>query len=78
MGKSVVVSMEVTTAKSSHNCRFNKKHRICMGDARLTIKEDGSPLNYCLPCARAFLTKGLERLSELQAQVDKRLTNNAK
>jgi hypothetical protein len=78
MGKSVVVSMEITTAKISHNCRFNKKHRIHKGDARLTIKEDGSPLNYCLPCARAFLTKGLERLSDLQAQVDKQVVKNAK
>lgn len=39
MGKSVVASMEITTARSSHNCRFNKTHRIHMGDARLTIKE---------------------------------------
>ena len=69
-GKSVLVSMDITVAGSSHNCQFNAAHRIRKGERRLTIKEDGSPLNYCLPCARAFLAKGLERLRELQAQVD--------
>lgn len=71
--KSVLVTMEITVAGSSHNCRFNDGHRIQKGVSRLTIKEDGSSLNYCLPCAKSFLAKGRERLEQLQAEVDKLL-----
>jgi len=78
MGKAVIASMEITTAKSSHNCRFNKKHRIRMGEARLTITEDGSALNYCLPCARKFLTVGLAGLRQLQTEVEQHLATPAK
>jgi hypothetical protein len=72
-GKSVVVSMEITIAGSSHNCRFNDAHRIKKGDSRLTIKEDRSKLNYCLLCAKKFLGNGLERLHEMEAEVDRLL-----
>lgn len=75
--KSVLVSMEVTVAGSSHNCRFNDGHRIHKGEWRLTIKEDGSSRHYCLSCARAFLAKGLERLRVLQTEVDEKLSSRA-
>jgi hypothetical protein len=57
-GKSVLVTMEVTVAGSSHNCRFNSEHRIKRGESRLTITEDRSKLNYCLPCAKKFWRRG--------------------
>lgn len=69
-GKSVVVSMEITVAERAHNCRFNDNHRISKGMSRLTIKEDRSELNYCLPCAKKFLAKGFARLTAVQAEVD--------
>lgn len=69
-GKSVLVSMEVTTAGKSHNCRFNKAHRIAKGKSRLTIKEDRAKLHYCLECARRFVLDGLSRLQEYQTQLD--------
>lgn len=65
-GKSVLVSMEITVAGSSHNCRFNESHRIRKGMHRLTIKEDRAQLNYCLSCAKAFFAHGLARLQELE------------
>jgi hypothetical protein len=71
--KSVVVSMEITIARSSHNCRFNDGHRIQKGVSRLTIKEDGSVLNYCLPCAKSFLATGISRLQQMQAEVERLL-----
>lgn len=74
-GKSVLVSMEITVAGSSHNCRFSDGHRIQKGMHRLTIKEDRAKLNYCLSCARAFLAQGLMRLRELESQVDQLLTS---
>lgn len=72
--KSVLVSMEITVAGSSHNCRFNDRHRIRKGMRRLTIKEDRARLNYCLNCAKSFLAQGLLRLHELQGDVDKLLS----
>lgn len=71
--KSVLASIEITIAGKSHNCRFNDGHRIQQGTSRLTITEDRSKLNYCLPCAKDFLAKGIERLQELQAEVDRLL-----
>ena len=75
--KSVLVSMEITVAGSSHNCRSNDGHRIKKGVKRLTIKEDGTPLHYCLPCARLFLKNGITRLQAMQRQVDSALAESA-
>jgi hypothetical protein len=73
MGKSTLQSMELTVAGASHNCRFNKSHRIPKGAKRLTIKEDRSRLHYCLVCARKFLVHDLERMKTLLAEVDSAL-----
>lgn len=68
--KSVVVSMEITTAGRAHDCRYNKSHRLEKGIRRLTIREDGEEHHYCLGCARGFLLQGIERLRALVAEVD--------
>jgi len=67
--RSLIVSMEITTAGKSHNCRHNSKHRISMGDRRLTINSDGDKHHYCLECARGFLAKDIENLRLLLAKV---------
>jgi hypothetical protein len=72
--KSVVVSMEITTAGRAHDCRYNKNHRLEKGMSRLTIKEDGDEHHYCLPCARTFLLQGAERLRTLLAEVERLLS----
>lgn len=69
--KSVLASMEITVAGSSHNCRFNDGHRIQKGMSRLTIKEDRTKLNYCLECAQLFLVQGSERLQQLRSEVER-------
>ena len=68
--KSLLVSMEITVAGKSHNCRFNDGHRIAMGDKRLTIKTDDGPHHYCLPCARTFLARDTERLRGLFSEIE--------
>jgi len=60
--KSLIVSMEITTAGRAHNCRYNKTHRFEKGDRRLTVKCDGEDHHYCLGCGKTFLVKSLERL----------------
>lgn len=71
--KSLVVSMEITTAGRAHDCRYNKNHRLETGMSRLTIKEDGNEHHYCLPCARTFLLQGTERLRILLAEIERLL-----
>lgn len=68
--RSLIVSMEITTAGSSHNCRNNDGHRIPKGAKRLTIKSDGDRHHYCLACAKGFLAKDAERLRDLIGEVE--------
>ncbi len=74
--KSLLLSMEITMAGRSHNCRFNKKHRIEKGDQRLTVKVDRDDHNYCLACAKLFVEDSYARLGQLKSDVD-RLTTPA-
>jgi hypothetical protein len=67
--RSLILSMEVTTAARSHNCRHSDNHRIPMGARRLTITSDGDKHHYCLGCAQNFLTRDMERLKALLDQV---------
>ena len=65
--KSLIVSMEITTAGRAHNCRQSDQHRIKKDMHRLTVKSDGDEHHYCLPCAAAFLAKDVDRLQSLLA-----------
>lgn len=67
--KSLIVSMEITTAGRAHDCRYNKNHRLEKGVRRLTIRSDGDEHHYCLACAKTFLVKDIERLQVLLAEV---------
>jgi hypothetical protein len=66
--KSLIVTMEITTAGHSHGCRFNKKHRFAKGDSRLTIFPEKH--HYCLACARVFLAKDIEKLQTLLTKIE--------
>jgi hypothetical protein len=68
--RSLIVSMEITVAGNSHNCRNNNSHRISKGMKRLTINSDGEKHHYCLVCARAFLVKDLDRMREVFIEVE--------
>lgn len=69
-GKSVILTMAVTTAGNSHNCRFNKSHRIKKGMRRLTMKVDGDDHHYCLSCGNRFLATGIKRLQAILTEVN--------
>ena len=68
--KSLIVSMAITVAGNSHNCRHNDGHRIPKGAKRLTVSSDGDKHHYCLSCAKTFLTKDVDRLRVVLAEVD--------
>lgn len=76
--RSLIISMEITVAGSSHNCRNNDGHRIPKGTKRLTIKSDGDRHHYCLSCAKGFLIKDTERLRALFNEIEKELQGAAK
>jgi hypothetical protein len=64
--------------RGAAQCRgLNRYWSAWKGESRLSIKEDRSKLNYCLSCDKAFFGKGLERLGEMQAEVEKLLSNRA-
>jgi len=75
VGKSTIQSMELTIAGASHNCRFNKSHRITRGSKRLTIKDDGDK-NYCLNCARKFISADIEKMKLLLSSVESAILEN--
>ncbi len=53
--KSFLSTLTVEHALLSHNCKFNKSHRIAKGSKRLTAKEGRAKLRYCTSCAIYFL-----------------------
>jgi len=71
--RSLIHSLEVTTVARAHECRFNKKHALKMGDRRLTIRSDGDKHNYCLACAKVFLEKDIARLQALLREIESHL-----
>lgn len=68
--RSLIVSMEITTVGRSHDCRYNKSHRLEKGDRRLTVRSNGDMHHYCFACAKVFLANGVERLQELLAEFE--------
>jgi len=68
-GKSLILNVAITTAGNSHNCRFNKSHRIMKGMKRLTVRVDGDNHNYCLGCGTRFLETDIGRLQTVLAEV---------
>jgi hypothetical protein len=71
--------MEITTVGRTHDCRYNKKHRLEKGGrpgnlwvtGRLTIKDDGDEHHNCLACAKIFLDQGVQRLQAPLAEVNR-------
>lgn len=68
--KSTLKNINLTIAKSAHNCKHNSSHRILKGDKRLTIKEDRSNKNYCLTCALASLKRDMEKIQDLVDEIE--------
>lgn len=73
--KSLLVSMNITVAGNSHNCRHSDNHRILKGASRLTINTDDGPKHYCLKCADSFLMRDVERIQALLHSVKECLSS---
>lgn len=67
--KSLLKTINITTAGKAHNCRANKSHKIVKGDKRLTIKEGQSVCNYCIDCGRHFVGLSMDKLKLLSEEI---------
>lgn len=64
--KSLVDRVEIDTAKRSHNCQANNRHRIEKGDLRLKVRVDRTWEHYCRACAEKIISKDIAKLTDLQ------------
>ena len=70
MGRPKLVRrLEIDEALNSHNCRFNKKHRIKKGDRRLTLYAESDPRRYCLECAEKIVDSAFADLEALKREL---------
>lgn len=67
--KSLLKTIDITTAGKAHNCKANKSHKIVKGDRRLTIKEGQSVSNYCLDCGRHFIGISMDNLKQISEEI---------
>jgi hypothetical protein len=65
--KSIVIRVEVDTAKKSHNCQANANHRIERGNTRLNVRNGRSWDRYCVSCARTIIACDIAKLQNLEA-----------
>jgi hypothetical protein len=68
--KSFLSTLIVDHAIISHNCRFNRGHRITKGSKRLTAKEGRAKLRYCTVCAIHFLKLDIATIQATIAQLE--------
>jgi hypothetical protein len=70
--KSLVLPLLVDQALKRHVCQNNNKHVIAKGDLRLKVTVGRSHEHYCQECARKFIRQAIERLQELDTQLEGR------
>ena len=68
--RSVLQSLVVDVAGSSHKCSFNKRHAIRKGKKRLKIKVGMGYQTYCAACAEKFIATGITNLTLKLTELD--------
>ena len=69
--KSFLKNISIDTAKLSHFCKHNKKHKINKGDKRLKLKEGRASQHFCIECAKESLTRDINELNTLLTELEK-------
>jgi hypothetical protein len=69
--KTFLDSMLVDVAKKSHNCQHNSKHRIEMGDKRLSVKAGRGYDRFCKDCAIETLRHDIARIQQTISTLEK-------
>lgn len=61
--RSLVTTVQITSAERAHNCQGNANHRIVRGERRLTVKKDRALEHYCLDCGRQILERDATKIA---------------
>jgi hypothetical protein len=69
--KSLIKNMSIDTAKVSHFCKHNGKHKILKGEKRLKLKVGRSYQHFCTVCAKNFLEIDITKLQNLLIELEK-------
>ena len=69
--KSFLKNISIDTAKLTHFCKHNRKHKINKGDKRLKLKEGRASQHFCIECAKESLRKDINELSSLLTKLEK-------
>lgn len=68
--KSFLDTMRVEGAKHAHNCQHSARHRIKMGDPRLTVRVGRTEEKFCKDCAVKFLREDAKKIDVLVGQLE--------
>ena len=68
--KTFLDSMEVDVAKKAHNCRRNSRHRIEMGDKRLSVRVGRSFDRFCRDCAVETIERDIAMLQRTISELE--------
>lgn len=64
--KSLIETVRIDVALSSHNCQANQTHRVNKGDVRLKVRDGMGWAHYCKDCALKIIDKDIAKLTTLR------------
>ena len=68
--RSLITTVEITSALRAHNCQGDMNHRIVRGDRRLAVKKDRAWDYYCLACGVRILKRDATKIAGLLRAVE--------
>jgi hypothetical protein len=69
--KSFLKNISIDTAKSSHSCKHNKKHKINKGDKRLKLKKNRAFQHFFFFFSKESLKKDISELNAFLIELEK-------
>ena len=67
--KSFLQPMCVDRVGHAHNCQHNSAHRLQKGEVRLALKVDRTTEHFCAQCAIESLTRDVEKMRRMIAEL---------
>jgi hypothetical protein len=68
--RSLLTTVQITSAERAHNCQGNANHRIIRGERRLTVTKDRASEHYCLNCGRQILERDATKIAGFLSAID--------
>lgn len=64
--RSLLKSLEISTAGRLHYCHSNKRHALRKGDVIFIVSEGRNHTHYCVDCALRFVATAQAKLAILE------------